>query len=91
MPTTGPAQLHSSDAHNDAIVPSIDTLRRILSVSEAVNKILATYDSQLDSDPTQGKHFAKKSGRFNTVGIVLAPAHLRWPNEGFQGAHGRKR
>ena len=83
---------HSSiaDVRNDAIAPNIDVLRRIPSVSEAVNKVLATYDSQLHSDLTQGKS-TKKSGRFYTVDVVTAPAHLRWPNEGFQGVHGRKR
>ena len=60
-------------------------------MSEAVNRVLATYDDQLQSDLTQGKSSTKKSGRFNTVDIVTAPAHLRWPNEAFQGVQGRKR
>ena len=81
----------TDDARNDAIAPNIDVLRRIPSVLEAVNKVLATYDAQLQSDLTQGKNNTKKSGRFNTVDIVTAPAHLRWPNEGFQGVQGRKR
>ena len=80
-----------SDARNDAIAPNIEVLRRIPSVSEAVNKVLATYEAQLHSDLIQGKNTTKKSGRFNTVDIVTAPAHLRWPNEGFQGVQGRKR
>ena len=73
------------------IAQNIEVPRRILSVSEAVNKVLATYDSQLHSDLTQGKSTTKKSGRFNTVDIVTAPGHPRWPNEGFQGVQGRKR
>ena len=81
----------TGDAQNDAITPNIDVLRRIPSVSEAVNRVLATYDGQLQSDLTQGKSSTKKSGRFNTVDIVTAPSHLRWPNEGFQGVQGRKR
>ena len=54
-------------------------------MSEAVNKVHATYDAQLHLDLIQGKNTTKKSGRFNTVDIVTAPAHLRWPNKGFQG------
>ena len=60
-------------------------------MSEAVNKVLATYDAQLHSDLTQGKSTTKKSGSFNTVDIFTALAHLRWPNEGFQGVQGQKR
>ena len=42
-----PAHPSLSDARNNAIALNIDVLRRIPSVSEAVSKVLATYDSQL--------------------------------------------
>ena len=80
-----------SDVQNDAIVPNMEVLRTIPSISEAVNKLLATYDSQLHSRLIQGKNATKKLGRFNTVDIITAPAHFGWPNEGFQGVQGRKR
>ena len=59
-PTSMLTQPFSCDAHNHALVPNIDVLRRIPSVSKAVNKVSATDDSQLHSDLTQGKNSAKK-------------------------------
>ena len=66
-------QSFSLNIRNKAVAPNINVTRRIPSISEAVIKVLATFDSQLHSDFTQGNSFAKKSGRFNTADIVTAP------------------
>ena len=81
---------HSQDARWDAILPTVDTLRQIPTVADAVNEVLALYESQARLDSLQGKNI-KRSGRYNSVETINTPPHLRWPNEGFNGNSGKKR
>ena len=78
------------DRH-DAVIPSIQNLRGNPGISEAVNNLLASYEGNLQSELARGKPTVKKSGRYNTHDSVVAPPHLRWPNEGFHSSNGKKR
>ena len=85
-----PAQ--SDGSRQDAILPSVDVLRCIPTISDRVSSVLASYEQQSRQEAMQGKiSAAKKSGRYNTVDIATVPPHLRWPNEGCHSANGRKR
>ena len=75
----------------DAVILSIQNLRGNTGISEAVNSLLASYEGNLHSELARGKPNAKKSGRYNTHDSVVAPPHLRWPNEGFHSSSGKKR
>ena len=75
----------------DAIILSIQTLRGIAGISYAVNNLLASYEGNLYSELARGKQNVKKSGRYNTHDSVVAPPHLRWPNEGFHSSRVKKR
>ena len=65
-------------------IPTVDNLCHTPTVAEAVNDVLAPYEAWVKADSLQGTT-VKKSGRYNAVDTVNTPAHLRWPNEGFQG------
>ena len=84
--------LHSA-INRDAVVPGVDVLRSIPSISSAVTQLLASYDQQAIQDILPGKgHIARwKSGRYNTTDNTLAGPHLRWPNEGLVSASNAKR
>ena len=89
-PRCPPDQADAS--RQDAILPSVDVLRRIPTVTDRVTSVLASYEQQSRQEAAQGKiAAAKKSGRYNTVDIVTVPPHLRWPNEGCHGTNGKKR
>ena len=82
----------SDGSRRDAILPSVDVLRRLPTISDRVSSVLASYEQQNRHEAAQGKiSAAKKSGRYNTVDIATVPPHLRWPNEGCHGVSGRKR
>ena len=81
---------HSQNERRNAVLPTVDTLRRIPSVADAVNDVLASYESQARLDSFQGKNI-KRSGRYNSVETINTPPHLRWPNEGYNGNSGKKR
>ena len=81
---------HSQNERRDAILPTVDTLRRIPSMADAVNDVLASYESQARLDSFQGKNI-KRSGRYNSVETINTPPHLRWPNERYNGNLGKKR
>ena len=96
---TGPKTLavshqpvHTDLSRRDAIIPNLDVMRRIPSVTDSVNNIIAAYEQRGHQEAMQGKGTStKKSGRYNTVDIVNVPPQMRWPNEGYHGSNGRKR
>ena len=73
-----------TEASRDAIVPSVETVRSIPSISSAVSKLLAQYEEQTHQDVIPGKVLMrKKSGRYNTTDTCTARPEVRWPNEGY--------
>ena len=90
---SAPQQVTHTDLNRrDAIVPNLDIMRRMPSVTDSVNNILAAYEQRGRQEVMQGKGTSvKKSGRYNTVEIVNVPPHLRWPNEGYHGSSSKKR
>ena len=80
----------SSNLPSDAVLPSLETIRRLPNVSEAVSGILASYDSHNRLESSQGKPH-RRSGRYNTHDTVSVAPEVRWPNEGFHGSNGKKR
>ena len=68
----------------DAVVPKVDVLRSVPSISTAVSQLLANYEQQADREVLQGKStvIRKKSGRYNTTDTTSLGPQFRWPNEG---------
>ena len=86
-----PSETSASDDRN-AILPDINVIRNNPNISDAVSRVLASYDQQSRLQASQGKpHSGKKSGRFNLTDLCTAPPEARWPNEGFQVSSGNKR
>ena len=78
----------SSNLPNDAVLPNLETIRRLPNVSETVYSILASYDSQNRQESAQGKPH-RRSGHYNTHDTVSVVPEVRWPNEGFMGRMGK--
>ena len=77
----------------DAVVPKVDVLRSVPSISTAVSQLLANYEQQADREVLQGKStvIRKKSGRYNTTDTTSLGPQFHWPNEGLVSAsHLRK-
>ena len=77
----------------DAIVPGVDVLISIPSISSAVTQLLASYDQQAVQDalPDKGHITRRRSGRYNTTDTTLVGPQFRWPNEGLVSAsHSKK-
>ena len=82
---------HGSD-RRDAVIPNLQVLRGNPGISESVNNLLASYEGRIHSQLAQGKqNTTKRSGRYNAHDSVIAPPHLRWPNEGYHASDGKKR
>ena len=79
-----------ADVPRDAIVPGLDSLRKLPNVSEAVSNILASYEQQAKHESLQGKN-SHRSGRYNNFDTVSNPPERRWPNEGYHGSNAKKR
>ena len=77
----------------DAIVPGVDVLRSIPSISSAVTQLLASYDQQAVQNvlPGKGHITRRKSGRYNTTDTTLVGPQFRWPNEGLISASRTKK
>ena len=80
------------NVHHDSVVPSIDSLRHNSTLSQAVSRIMATYDDHVRMEAGQGKASTIRcSGHYNTTDLVQAPPETRWANEGFHSGQGKKR
>ena len=68
----------------EAIVPSVNTVRSIPSISSAVSKLLTQYEDQTRQEVIPGKDPHRcKSGRYNVTETTSVKPELRWPNEGY--------
>ena len=84
------SEMGASD-DRDAILPDINVIRNNPNISDAVSRVLASYDQQSRLQAAQGRpHSGKKSGRFNLTDLCTAPPEARWPNEGFQVSSGNR-
>ena len=84
------SEMGASD-DRDAILPDINVIRNNHNISDAVSRVLASYEQQSRLQASQGKpHSGKKSGRFNLTDLCTATPEARWPNEGFQVSSGNK-
>ena len=68
---TSTGHMEVTEASRDAIVPSVETVRSIPSISLAVLKLLAKYEEQTHQDVISGKDFMRKN---LVVTIPLIPA-----------------
>ena len=76
-----PAQ--SDVSRQDTILPSVDVLRRIPTISDRVSSVLASYEQRNRQEAKQDKiSAAKKSGRYNTVDIATVPSTLMLAERG---------
>ena len=80
---SGGVRVQAQVSH-DAVVPKMDVMRSIPSVSSAVSRLLAQYDDQADHEALPGKisNARKRSGRYNTTDTSIVSPQYRWPNEG---------
>ena len=72
-------------------MPTLDSLRRMPTVNDAVSQLLSHYEQGHTQELLQGKAVSKKSGRYNNTDTSTLQPHLRWPNEGFTGGGAKKR
>ena len=72
-------------------MPTLDSLRRMPSVNDAVSQLLSHYEQGNTQELLQGKAVSKRSGRYNNSDTSTLQPHLRWPNEGFTGGGTKKR
>ena len=82
--------------NQDNIIPGIDALRDNLTVSEAVAKVLASYDTQARTHVLQGKQptlstTSRHSRHYNLTNMCNVSPQYRWPNGGYQVSAGKKR
>ena len=63
----------------DAIVPGVNVLRSIPSISSAVTQLLASYDQQAVQDvlPGKGHMTRQKSEWYNTTDTTLVGPHVQ--------------
>ena len=78
---------HTTALQHDGVVPSLENLRRLPNISQAVTNALAAYEDQAKSS-LLGKQ--RRSGRYNTTDIAQNPPEIRWPNEGYHSSAGKK-
>ena len=82
-----------SQVSQDAVVPKLDVMRSIPSVSSAVSHLLAQYEDQADQQALPGKpnNARKRSGHYNTTDTSIMSPQYRWPNEGLvSNSHTKK-
>ena len=77
----------SAALQRDGVVPSLENLRRLPNISQAVTNALAAYEDQVKST-LLGKQ--RRSGRYNTTDIAQNPPEICWPNEGYHSLTGKK-
>ena len=77
------------DVQNDGVLPRLETLRQLPSVSNTVSTLLGAYEEQARTS-LQGRQ-SRKSGRYNSVDVVQTAPEFRWPNEGYHAPGGEER
>ena len=77
------------DIQKDAVLPRLEMLRQLPSVSNTVSTLLGAYEDQARTS-LQGRQ-TRKSGRYSSVDVVQTAPEFRWPNEGYHAPAGKKR
>ena len=68
---SNPSRLSEQNLHHDSIVPSLEALQQNATLSQAVSRIMATYDGQARMDAMQGKASTLQcSGHYNTTYLI---------------------
>ena len=71
---SNPLRSSEQNPHHDSIVPSLEALRQNSTLSQAVSRIMATYDGQARMDAMQGKaSTVRRSRRYNTTDLIQTP------------------
>ena len=81
----GPGEARAqAQVARDAVVPKLDVMGSIPSVSSAVSRLLAQYDDQADHEALPGKtsNIKKRPGRYNVTDTSTVSPQYRLPNEG---------
>ena len=83
------SNIHGTTAvlQHEGVALSLENLRRLPNISQAVTNALAAYADQAKST-LLGKQ--RRSGHYNTTDISQNPPEIRWPNEGFHSSSGKK-
>ena len=71
-------------------VPTVDALRRMPTVNDAVTQLLSHYEQGTGQELNQGKPVSKRSGRYNNTDTSALYPQFRWPNEGYTGGATKK-
>ena len=69
----------------DAVLPNLNVLRGIPTVTGALNNIMASYASQARAQTSQGRNTSHKSGRYNATDIITAPPPPQNPGGQIKG------
>ena len=77
------------DIQNDGVLPRLETLRQLPSVSNTVSTLLGAYEDQARAT-LQGRQL-RKPVRYNSVEVVQKAPEFCWPNEGYYAPAGKKR
>ena len=72
-------------------MPTIDALRKMPTVNDAVTQLLSHYERGNGQELIQGKPVSKRSGRYNNTDTSILQPQFRWPNEGYTGGAAKKR
>ena len=78
-----------ADIQTDGVVPTLEAIRRMPTISDTVSNLLASYEDQAKASIQGRQH--RKSGRYNSTDMALTAPEFRWPNEGFHGQTGKKK
>ena len=81
--------MHGTTAvlQHEGVVPSLENLRRLPNVSQAVTNASVAYKDRAKSS-LLGEQ--RRSGRYNTTDIALNPPEILWSNEGYHSSAGEK-
>ena len=80
--------MRAADIQMDGVVPTLEAIRRMPTISDTVSNLLAYYEDQAKTS-IQGRQ-QRKSGRYNSTDMALTAPEFRWLNEGYHGQTGKK-
>ena len=66
-------------------VPTLDSLRRMPSVNDAIMQLPSHYEQENTQELLQGKPVSERSSQYNNTDTSNLQPHLSWPNKGFTG------
>ena len=82
-------EMRAADIQMDRVVPTLESIRGMPTISDTVSNLLASYEDQAMASIQGRQHW--KSGRYNSNNMALTAPEFCWPNEGCHGQTGKKK